>query len=193
MLHSWQSYFERTKDNPPRALLVAALPFVTRRDAALDLGAGALNDSRYLLEQGFRHVTAIDNDPVAQAVAKTFPKDRFTYGIASFEHFAFPENAYDLVNAQFSLPFIRPDRFDAVLGKILRALRPSGIFTGQLFGDRDTWNAPGRNMTFHTHEEATRLLSTLEMLRFEEEEKEGSTALGEQKHWHILHFIAKKS
>lgn len=54
----WKEYFVNTKDKPPRALLVTALAYVNNRDAAIDLGSGALNDSMFLLKEGFKKVVA---------------------------------------------------------------------------------------------------------------------------------------
>src|ERR1700733_3592381 len=93
---TWKDYFENTKGKPPRPLLVTALGFVKNREEALDLGSGALNDSAYLISEGFKHVTALDKTPVAQEIAEKFPKDVFKYVTASFEDFDFPKNTFDL-------------------------------------------------------------------------------------------------
>ena len=61
----WRDYYRNTRARPPRPLTLKALPHVPSRNQALDLGAGALNDSRYLLAEGFAHVTALDQTPVA--------------------------------------------------------------------------------------------------------------------------------
>jgi hypothetical protein len=36
------------------------------------------------------------------------------------------------------------------------------------------------------------LLFGLELLEFIEEEKDGMQANGQEKHWHVFHFIARK-
>ena len=54
----WGRFYTYTKDSPPWPLLVRAASLVPRNGRALDLGAGAGRDTRYLLEQGFR-VTAV--------------------------------------------------------------------------------------------------------------------------------------
>lgn len=136
MTNTWQEYFEKTKNKPPRPLLVKALSFVQERDSALDLGAGALNDSAYLLMEGFNHVIALDKEPVALEIANNFPEDRFRYVVESFEEFQFPEKTFDLINAQYALPFISPDKFKEVFEKIVLALKSGGICTGQLLGTK---------------------------------------------------------
>ncbi len=188
---TWQNYFEKTKSKPPRPLLVKALPFVKERRKALDLGSGALNDTVFLLKQGFEHVTAVDREPVAKEIAAALPADRFEYVIATFETFPFPTKTFDLVNAQYALPFIAPEKFAEVFANITNSLVEGGVFTGQLFGDRDGWSAkPG--MTFHTLAQAKELLSGLEILSFEEEENDQPTAAGVMKHWHVFHFVGRK-
>ena len=46
--NSWEDYYAKTKERGPRPLLMRAVPYVARRDQALDLGAGVLNDTRWL-------------------------------------------------------------------------------------------------------------------------------------------------
>ena len=56
----WQTYIKNTSKRAPRTLLVKALEYITEKNAALDLGAGALNESRLLIERGFKKVIALD-------------------------------------------------------------------------------------------------------------------------------------
>jgi len=187
----WYDYAERYKDRPPRPLLTRAVPLVTHRGAAIDIGSGGLNDTRFLLDSGF-NVTALDGEPVAQVIADTLPSAQFRYVISSFEDFAFPLAAFDLVNAQYALPFVRPDHYRRVFDAALASLKPGGIFTGQFFGDRDDWVGTP-NMTFHNKSDARHLLSPLTVLEFTEEDDPGSKTLsGQPKHWHLFHFISRR-
>ncbi len=187
----WKKYAEMTKNKKTRGLLVRALQHLVGRDAALDLGSGALNESAYLLAEGFACVVALDKKPVAQEIADTFPEDRFSYAISGMEEYEFPPEAYDLVNAQYSLPFMRAESFEGVWGRIHAALKPGGVFAGQLFGDRDGWIGTGKTVHF-TKEAAEELCAGYEVLAFDEEEKDGATAAGDSKHWHVFHFIVRK-
>lgn len=189
---TWTDYFERTKNHPPRELLIKAVFYVTEKNDALDLGAGALNESRYLLASGFKHVTAIDKEPVASEIAKTFPADFFSYVIADAETYMFPTKKFDIVNAHYSIPFIHPDLFGKVMQNIYQSLKLSGIFVGQFFGQNDEWNIENSGMTFLTKDEAISTLSDFEILVFDEEETDKPTAAGRIKHWHIFNFIARK-
>jgi len=188
----WKGYYEHTKGRPPREFLLRAMPFVKNKNEALDLGSGALNDARFLLSAGFNHVTAVDAEPVAQEDANSLPNDKISYTVSSFENFDFVSETYDLVNAQYSLPFNPKSTFPKVFEKIILSLKPGGIFTGQFFGINDSWNMSRPEMTFQTKEETERLLTGLKIIELEEKEFDKKTALGEQKHWHIFNIIAEK-
>ncbi len=191
--NSWQEYFKKTKGQAPRELLVKALAYVLRQDEALDLGASALNDTKYLLEEGFRHVTAVDKEPVAKEIALELRTDRFSYIISSFEDFEFPEDRYDIVNAQYALPFSSKKNFDSIFAKIKQSLVKDGIFVGQLFGERDERNTPSRSIIFQKKTEVEALLSDMEIIELFEQEKNDYTTLSlKPLHIHIFHIIARK-
>jgi SAM-dependent methyltransferase len=186
----WKDYFELTKGRPPKPLLVEALGFVEDKNQAIDLGSGALNDSMFLLDEGFNKVIALDKESIAEEVSALLPKDRFEYVIASMEEYTF-DLKFDLINAQYSLPFVAPANFDRVLKEVISSLSVDGIFVGQLFGEHDEWSK-NPNMTFHTKSNALNLFSGLEVIKFNEIEKEGKTAAGTMKHWHLFEFIVRK-
>jgi len=190
--HNWEEYVARTKDIKPRPLMVRAIELVGQKNEALDLGSGALNDVRYLVSTGFKHITAVDSKPVAKDIIKNFPADIVIYVINSFEEFEFAEGKYDLINAQYALPFNTKESFSRVIESIIKSLKPGGVFTGQFFGDRDEWNTPEAKMTFVTKKEAEQFLKDLKVIEFTEEDKEGNTAAGKMKHWHVFHFIGIK-
>lgn len=185
------NYFEKTKNKPPRPLLVKALVYIQEKKEALDVGSGALNESVYLLSEGFQHVTAIDKEPIAQTISETLPKEKFNYIISQIQDLDLQPEHYDLINAQLSLPFVHPTAFKQVLEKIIFSLKSGGVFTGQFFGDRDGWNY-NKDMTFLTIDEAKGMLSGLNLISFEEREESKATAAGNIKQWHIFDFIAKK-
>lgn len=189
---AWKDYFERTRNSKPRPLLVKAAELAKEKGDALDLGSGAFNDVNFLLSVGFERIIAVDKVPVADEIFRSMPEGKVSYVISRFEDLDLPEDHFDLVNAQYSLPFIEKADFGEVFGKIIRSLKAGAVFTGQFFGERDEWNKGDGKMTFHTKEEAEKLLSEFKMIEFTEEEKDGSTAAGKQKHWHVFHFIAIK-
>ena len=185
----WGRFYGATKDSPPWPLLVRAAALAPRNSRALDLGAGAGRDTRYLLEQGFE-VTAVDAQPESVALLAALPQDRLRVVRSSFEDFAFA--TYDLISAQFALPFTPRGRFAEVFARLKAALAPSGVFAGQFFGVHDEWNTPDRDMTFFTREEAEALLIDLEVIELTEEDADGQTATGSTKHWHVFHILARR-
>lgn len=188
----WYKYAERARGKPPRPLLLEALQFAQGRGLALDIGAGALNDSIELLKQGFAQVIALDAEPIAQDIAETLPAERFTYAISTFEAFVYPAGKVDLFNAQYALPFIHPDHFPRVFAAIVASLAPGGVLTGQFFGDRDDWVGTD-GMNFHNRQAVETLLAPLTVLKLEEEDDPNSQTLnGTPKHWHLFHVIARR-
>ena len=102
--------------------MITAARLAEPKDQALDAGAGALNAAKYLLSTGFNHVTALDSSPASQQIAEELPANQLTFVLARFEDFAYPDGAYDLVNAEFSLPFIGARAFPSAFSKLLRSI-----------------------------------------------------------------------
>lgn len=68
----------------------------------------------------------------------------------------------------------------------------NGYFVGNFFGKKDTWAGTKENLIFLTEQEVKNLFCDFELIQFNEIEKDGITASGEQKHWHIYDIIAQK-
>ena len=197
MANTWNTYSERTKERPPQELTVKAVQYAHAKDRALDLGPGALNETAYLLDQGFKSVIAVnkdplETDPVAQAAAARLPSEHFEYRVSTFDAFDFEPNTYDFINAQYSLPFNPPETFDRMFTSIVASLKTGGIVTGQFFGPKDERNKGDGKMTFVTREKAEALLSDLEIIDFQEFKRLERLAVGGQNYGHTFHFIARK-
>ena len=187
MKHDWEPYHKQTDERKPSPLLVEAVAFVPNKGRVLELGAGALVDSKYLLDAGFTNVVALDIEKFGD-----LPNERFSFVQDSFEEFDFPQDSFNLITAQFSLPFVAPNDFALVWKNIKNSLIVGGIFSGQLFGTHDSWNEHG-DMNFLTKEDVEKLLDGMEVIKLKEEEYDGKTAAGDTKHWHVFHVIARKS
>jgi SAM-dependent methyltransferase len=196
---NWPSYFQAVAGRPPRDTLLAALErFETEQPDsktprfAVDLGCGEGRDTVELLNRGWR-VLSIDSHPEGISRLLSRPDlqhaDHLETRLAPFQEASWPDA--DLVNASFSLPFCPPSFFPIVWDRIVRSLRRGGRFAGQLFGDKDEW-ATIPKYTHHTRIEVEALLEPFEIERFEEVEQDGQTALGQQKHWHLFHIVARK-
>jgi SAM-dependent methyltransferase len=208
MSRAWTRYYEAAGDDPRETLLFALQRFELegRRPGllAVDLGCGSGRDTAELLRRGWR-VLAIDSD--AEGIERLLRRSdldgdsasRLETQVASFADAAWPDA--DLVSSSFALPFCPPGEFAALWQRILTSLRSGGRFSGQLFGDRDEW-AFGRSssrpwasptaMTFHSRDEVDELLRGLDVEHLEEVDADGTTAVGDRKHWHVFHLVARK-
>lgn len=187
----WDVHYRATEDSPPHDLLLRAVSLLESPGEALDLGAGAGNDTRFLLTNGF-HVTAVDAEPAAIRRLLAIRNDRLTVVQSTFEGFDFGTDRYVLINAQLALPFLDPASFEAVFARLLAALAPGGLFCGDLWGVHDDWNTPQSGMSFHTREEVMQLLRDLDIVELHEEEGRVDLAAGGSRRAHAFDVIARR-
>ena len=195
----WNEYYDVAAKGAPRGTLILALDLFDAEPApaggrlAVDLGCGEGRDTVELLRRGWQ-VLAIDSE--APAIERLLARpgladdDRLTTMVSRFEEAEWQSAA--LVNASYALPFCPPGAFPAVWERIVSSLRPGGRFCGQLFGERDEWSSePG--LSFQRRAEVESLLGPFEVERLDEVEEDGSTAVGDPKHWHLFHIVARKA
>lgn len=197
----WAEYYQAVTGRPPRETLLTALNHFdneatlkarTVAGFAVDLGCGDGRDTVELRRRNWR-VLAVDGEPDAIALLRNNPDIDRTYletRVQRFEDLTLPPEA-DLINASFCLPFCPPEHFPELWREIEIALRSGGRFCGHLFGDRDSW-AVFPDLTHHTRQQVDHLLTNFEVELLTEEEHAGKTALGEEKHWHLYHIVARK-
>ena len=183
----WGQYFAVAGDDP-RPTLLDALARFDKPGLAVDLGAGTGRDSAELLRRGWR-VIAIDREQQAvDRLSAIAAPPQLELRLARFEDAEWP--ACELVNASFSLPFCPSQEFTRVWQKIVDSLRPGGRFCGQLFGEHDDW--AGSGVVVQTRAELGELLAPFEVELLDEYDRDGRTAVGTRKHWHVYHLVARK-
>lgn len=182
----WSEWYDMTRVKAPNQLLVDALSYVKNTGKALDIGGGALKDTKYLLRKGF-DVTVIDKSPLLEKEAKEVKNEQLHAFVTSFEDFHFPVNEYVLVSAMQCLSYCEPAHFSRVIMNIKSSLKKDGIFCGQMIDGYDQ-ESKNMNRTYQTADEAREYLKDLEIISFQEEETEKCRT----KHWHIYNFIARK-
>ena len=195
---SWSDYYKAIANRPPRETLLTALTNFERdipqaeSKIAVDLGCGEGRDTVELLRRGW-NVIAIDAEE--EAITRLLQRPNINTKllqthVAQFENIRLPESV-NLINASFSLPFCEPKSFPDLWNKIVCSLARGGRFSGQLFGDRDSWAADS-TINHHTMSDVESLLQHEEIELLKEEEHPGKTALGNEKYWHIFHIVARK-
>lgn len=194
----WSDFYDAVANRPPHDTLLKALAKfdmgAPTAQHAVDLGCGSGVDTREMLRRGWT-VLAIDRE--AEGIARlsmSIPEDqkyRLETRVVAFEKINdLPE--CDFVNASFSLPFCAPAHFESLWQCVVCAMRPRGRFAGTLFGAHDSWAETERMMTFNTREQVDALLAPFIVEDLLEVERDGTTATGETKHWHVFHIVARK-
>ena len=191
MKYQWKLYFNKHKGRKPKQQLLDALQYVKNKELALDLGCGLMIESQAIIKNGFQNVIAVDRYRELKNLVK--PNKKIKFVVSNFKNFKFSNNSFDLINAEFALPFYGKDGFDKFFTDIKNSLKKDGIFTGQLFGIKDSWNTFDSKMVFQSKKEAKALFKGFELILFEEKyEPNGSSSTEKVKVWHIFRFIARK-
>jgi tellurite methyltransferase len=186
----WHEFVRNTAGAPQWPQLERAAELFPQPGDALDVGAGAGRDTAYLLRRGWR-VTAVDASPsAATALRRLQLKDNLSVVLSAAEDFQ--PATYDLVNAQFSLPFIARSQFDATVQRLRDAVRPGGVMAATFFGKNDEWNVAGTQQTFSTQVDIERIFIGWDLIQLTEVDEDGQTADGTPKHWHVFHVIAQR-
>ena len=160
---------------------------------AIDLGCGAGRDSIFLIKNNW-NVTSIDLKNTQSFITEKLSIEelkRFKFIQTSFENLNLEKN--NLVVANYSLPFCKKDFFPILWNKINSSIQKNRLFCREFFWrKRFSWKSIKKEMVFLTKKEVLDLFKGFEILKFKEIEKDGKTALGIFKHWHIFEIIAKK-
>lgn len=176
-------FFRLTKNLPPHPLTVKAVKHALKKDVAIDIGCGAMRDTKFLLRT-FTEVFAVDKE--------YFPhkdNNRLYYCEQDLTHFLFPYGA-DFINAQYVLPFLKGKDFKLVWKNLRESLAPGAIFCGNFFGWEDGWSN-NHKMTFLTKKQVKGLFKGMGIIEFKEIKKDGVLADGTPHKWHVFEIIAR--
>lgn len=218
----WPGYFTAVADKGARETLLKALELIEREDSArkraapivrsaVDIGCGEGRDTRELLsragptrwkvlaadgsEEGLRLLAhSIDRRDLARVALHRCAMESMPIVFARGVQVGRSKRkspSVDLVNASFSLPFCKPSALPGLWRWIGGLIRPGGRFSGQVFGDRDSWTH-ARKTTGVNRSLLERMFRGFVFEELREEEKDDRTAMGEPKHWHVYHIVARK-
>ena len=184
-------YFDKTKNNMPRTNIRKFVDMKIKPGICIDLGCGAGNDTIFLIKNGWK-VIAIDKENTENIIRNNLNNEEqnsLEFEKQDFENITL--KPCDLLVANLSLSFCNKKYFSELWNKIVNSISKDGYFVGNFFGINDTWaNRP--YMTFLSKEDVLDLFLAFETIDFKEIERNGKTALGKTKHWHIFNVIAKK-
>lgn len=186
----WNGFIKNTKNKSPRQLTEKAVSWVENKNLALDIGAGALNDTKYLLKNGF-NVDAVDIENVVLDFSKEIKNNKLKINILPIQEFNLGFEKYDIIVANFVLPFVKSQEIKPLMQRVFNSLKINGIFCGVFFGQNDFYKN-NKNIIFNSKEQINELLRGNEKLYFAEIEKERLNCNKELEHYHTFEFISRK-
>jgi len=196
---NWKAYYDLHMAMPhTKSLATANVKYCNGpRGVALDIGAGNLRDTKYLLQEGFK-VIAVDPSPDSAAMAKELHNPNLTMIEDIIGKYNFPKEYFQVVNAQGFLFHLRDERLVIIMNRIKSSLQKGGIFTTELLGKNDDWNTIDSTKTFLDRSELEELFDGFEIKYLDEYERDVTSAkseingTNELKHWHKFKIIAVK-
>lgn len=193
-MYNWSSFINKTKDLLPRELLVKGCKYLKNYNYALDFGAGGLRDTKYLIKFPFKEIDILDSCPDTEQLAGNLNKENLKVYIQRYESFKYPNAKYDLINAEFSLPFISKKSQKDILNSLIKSLTNGGIFVGNFFGLEDSWNdGKHKGISFYSIDQIREILKDLKIIFIEEKKyNKESVVDGVQEKWNVIEFIAMR-
>jgi SAM-dependent methyltransferase len=186
------SFARHCADQSAHGLVVQAVSRLGRSTGtAFDIGAGSLNNTRYLLSAGFA-VDAVDPDPHTLALAAELHDPRLHIRCADVRDIPIAEGRFHIIVATRILHLLPRNDVNTLLRKLVRGLGDGGILCATFLGVRDSWAWTPWRATILQWDEVFALTSGLELIRHEERETDGLTVFGEYKHWHMLQCLLRK-
>jgi SAM-dependent methyltransferase len=187
-----ETYASLRAGREPNLLLLQALDILkVRNGRALDIGAGPLNDTRFLLRAGFS-VDAVDRDPHTRALAAGLRDPRFKFVHADIRDVPIEANAYSLMLAIHVLPFLPRTDLPRIISSMVDGLCQGGILCCTFLGPDDSWAQKRPHMAFYARSELDSLFSRLQSIVVSDCAYDGTNAKDEPKRWHVLRCIFRK-
>lgn len=162
---------------------------LTGRGTAVDLGAGTLRDSIFLLGSGFQKVVAVDASPNIEELGKQLDEPRLEIVHSAIEDIDFQRYNPDLIISMWTLFFIQKKLLHDIFQKINQSLKSDGIFIFTLLGENDSW-ANHKKITIFSYNELSMFLQECfpnKKIIIKEQERDGVDLSKTMKHWHVFY------
>lgn len=187
---NWEEYYDATSSRPLHFLYEHLQPLLIPPGRALEIGCGVGTGAIWLAEQGYS-LLAVDQEKGAidRLISRKPDYADIEFQMIDIQSLPIDEESFDLIVAQFSLFFIPEGEFEPVWEKIVKGLVCQGIFMGTFLGPRDSWAG---QYIHHDYADVMRLMRDFDVVYHQEDERDGTTSLGDSKHWHVHHVIARR-
>ena len=189
-----EEYYNETKGNKPSGLLKTFFFMNFDKElkgkTAIELGTGAGNDAKYLLEKGFK-VTCIDKEEKSKEItmSQITQNENLKFELQEFENLKLDKA--DLIYSCFSLHFCNPEKFDCLMDEITENVKSDGFFVGNFLGEEDGWYG-NHSMTFLSKEKVLDYFKDFEIKYYAEKKYVKETVIGDKKNWHVFEIMAMK-
>lgn len=184
----WNRYHEFVGEKP-NAIVAGVLADVPcGRDAALDLGAGNLRDSKFLKHSGFKRVVAVDSSEASLAYATP----NIELVIAPLENYQPERGQFDLAISCNTLFFFKKPVVKRVIEVVRGGLKSGGVFAFNVLGELDGW-AKDPDKSAFSEKEVDLLARRYKVWGISESQRILPTASGDEKFWHQWSLILIRS
>ena len=189
-----EEYYNETRGNKPSGLLKTFFFMNFDKElkgkTAIELGTGAGNDAKYLLEKGFK-VTCIDKEEKSKEItmSQITQNENLKFELQEFENLKLDKA--DLIYSCFSLHFCNPEKFDCLMDEITENVKSDGFFVGNFLGEEDGWYG-NHSMTFLSKEKVLDYFKDFEIKYYAEKKYMKNSVKGDMKNWHVFEIIAMK-
>jgi len=133
-MSKWDQYDSSVGDDPHPFVVGAVERYATARDTALDLGAGNLRHTTFLLKNGFKKVIAVDEEIRGQS-----NKSSIEIVTMRLQEFVPGQQSCSFVLCWATLFFLAQSEVPAIFDRVYAALKPGGIFVCNVLGEKDDW------------------------------------------------------
>ncbi len=187
----WSAYFDATRYGAHFRLLDLAIECCGGdKKFALDLGAGALRNTRYLLNNSFV-VDAVDSSPLFAGEVNKLNNPLVRPYTVAFDTFTYKKDYYGLIVAQNALTFNPPATFCKVIQNIKESIAPGGVFCANFSGKNDEW-AVDSAKSFTTLADIRAFFAGMNIMLCEEWERDTVMAVGGTRHTHNIDVIVQR-